>query len=127
MQKALAAIGAIFFRYGEPGHEKEACIRINPAECTVAYPTSTLMMQEGESLPYECRLAHKTYESNLIISVTLEVEGHKIKVKKQIGPIPMMVGSKKCNLVKKMTLAGKTLVQVSVLLLSCVSFFEERK
>ncbi len=113
MFKALSAIGPVFFRYGEPGKEKEGCIRLNPSECSIAYPTSTLLMQEGESLPYECRLAHKTYESNLIISATLELEGHTIKIKKQMGPIPMMVGTKKCNLIKKITMAGKTMVQVS--------------
>jgi DNA-directed RNA polymerase I subunit RPA2 len=112
LPRSLSAIGPVYFRYGNPGHEKEGCIRINANECSVSYPTSTLLMQEGESMPFECRLAQKTYESNLMISVTLEVEGHSIKVKKQMGPIPMMVGSKKCNLVKKMTLAGKNMVQL---------------
>ena len=114
MQKGLSALGPVYFRYGENG-EKEGCVRVNPSECSVAYPTSTLLLQEGESMPYECRLAHKTYESNLTISVTLEVEGHSIKIKKQMGPIPMMVGTSKCNLTKKMSLAGKSMVQVGLI------------
>jgi DNA-directed RNA polymerase beta subunit len=114
MARSLAAIGPMYFRYGDPaaGTQREGCIRINVAECQLAYPTSTLLLQEGESMPYECRLAHKTYEGNLFISMTCEVEGHSIKIKKQLGPIPVMVGSNKCNLVKKMTHTGKKLVDM---------------
>ncbi len=105
----------MYFRYGDATNgakQREGCLRLNVEECSLAYPTSTLLLQEGESMPYECRLAHKTYESNLYISLTCDVEGHSIKIKKQLGPIPVMVGSNKCNLVKKMQNAGKKLVDM---------------
>ena len=112
MMRSLKLIGPIYFRYGEAGAQREGCIRLNVEECSLAYPTSTLMMQEGESMPFECRLAHKTYEANFYLSYTVELEGHSLKFKKQMGPVPIMVGSNKCNLVKKMTHAGKRLVDM---------------
>lgn len=74
---------------------------LKPGHFDLFYPTTAVFGKDhSECLPYECRMSHLTYESRVEAVLCLEMDGETIELKRQIGPIPMMVGSDKCHLTK---------------------------
>ena len=57
-------------------------------------PTALLQ----EVYPQECRLAGKTYTANLVAQVTRDIDGSSDTFTADLGPIPIMVGSRSCHL-----------------------------
>lgn len=52
----------------------------------------------GQVLPWECRLGRESYQAQMHVTLKCSIAGKTLSVERQVGPIPVMVGSKHCYL-----------------------------
>ena len=99
LHENLKDLDPYYFRFGRDEVKREGHVWVDKP--ILSFPVHDVKAG-GEVLPFECRLGHSTYEAKLDVTVHLKLDdGREWEQKKQIGPIPIMVRSEKCNLNKR--------------------------